>query len=40
MNEDIQPVMEDLIELGIEEIHPVDPCALDIEQIKKECGNI
>jgi len=35
----IVPVIADLIELGIKGIHPMDPCALDIGQVKREYGN-
>jgi uroporphyrinogen decarboxylase len=35
----ILPVMDDLIELGVNGIHPMDPCALDIEKVKQQYGN-
>ncbi len=35
----ILPVIEDLIDLGFSGIHPLDPCAVDIEQVKETYGS-
>lgn len=32
----ILPVMDDLIKLGVSGFHPMDPCALDIHEVKKQ----
>lgn len=34
----IKPVIDDFIDLGVNALHPMDPCALDIEEIKREFG--
>ena len=34
----IEPVINDLIEIGIDAIHPIDPTALDIKEIKEKYG--
>jgi len=35
----IVPVLEDLISLGINAVHPMDPCAVDIKDIKRDYGS-
>ncbi len=35
----ILPIIDDLIELGFSGIHPLDPCAVDIEQVKEKYGS-
>jgi uroporphyrinogen-III decarboxylase len=35
----ILPVIDDLIQLGINGLHPMDPCALDINEVKKNYGH-
>jgi len=35
----IIPVMEDLIALGVDGLHPIDPTALDIREVKKQYGD-
>jgi uroporphyrinogen decarboxylase len=35
----VEPVIEDLIELGFNGLHPVDPTAMDIEKVKERWGN-
>jgi len=35
----IAPVIDDLIDLGINGIHPIDPSALDIEDVKRRFGS-
>jgi uroporphyrinogen decarboxylase len=32
-------VMDDLIDLGIDALHPIDPTCMDIDQVKKEVGD-
>jgi len=32
-------ILEDLIELGIDALHPIDPTCLDIEEVKRKVGN-
>lgn len=34
----IVPVIDDLLDLGIDGLHPMDPCALDICQVKRDVG--
>ena len=34
----ILPLMEDLIDIGLDALHPIDPTCLDIVQMKKEYG--
>ena len=34
----IEPIINDLIEIGIDAIHPIDPNALDIKEIKEKYG--
>jgi uroporphyrinogen decarboxylase len=36
---DLLPVMEELIELGVDALHPIDPTAMDIAQVKQSYGD-
>jgi len=36
---DMIPVIEDLIELGVDALHPIDPTAMDIVEIKEKYGD-
>lgn len=33
------PIMEDLIAVGVDALHPIDPTCMDIEEVKTEVGN-
>jgi uroporphyrinogen decarboxylase len=33
------PLMEDLISLGVDALHPIDPTCMDIEQVKEQVGD-
>ena len=34
----IYPILEDMVESGIRGIHPIEPGAMNLEQVKKEYG--
>ncbi len=36
---DLRPVMDDLIDLGVDALHPIDPTSLDIAEIKRDYGD-
>jgi len=36
---DLLPVMEDLLELGLDALHPIDPTAMDIVRVKQAYGD-
>ena len=36
---DLRPLMEDIIDMGVDVLQPIDPTCLDIAEVKKEYGD-